>query len=100
MVEPATGIPVFNCWYEKGFYTNFPNTGIPVAGSTISSAFLPATYTMPPTYATNCAVMLAGNDVTVSNRTITFSTPTAAGALSFLCATANGDTMIPCIINY
>ena len=44
-------------WYEKGYYASYPNTGLPAAGSTISSATEPAiSYTMPSTYAGNCAV--------------------------------------------
>jgi hypothetical protein len=75
-------------------------TATPDAGSTFTSKALSATYTMPPTYATNCAILLAGNNASVSNRTINFTTPTTAGALSFLCACANGATFLQCIVNY
>ncbi|HEV2210420.1 MAG TPA: immunoglobulin domain-containing protein [Verrucomicrobiae bacterium] len=86
-----------NCWFEQGYCRDFPTLGIPTAGSTFSSAAVPATYTMPATYATNDAVCL---DKVVTNATITLATPAAYGALSFLCAAANGDTIVPCVIHY
>src|ERR1043166_8804236 len=89
-----------NTWYERGYYTNFPNTGLPNAGSTVSSAYIPATYTMPPSYTTNCAVVLFGTNYAVaasSNRTINFTTPTSAGALSFL-GGGTADMTLQCIV--
>ncbi|MFO1513149.1 MAG: immunoglobulin domain-containing protein [Verrucomicrobiota bacterium] len=84
-------------WYEKGYYAAFPNTGIPAAGSSVTSAWYSARYVMPSSYVGNCAVFLAQN---VSNANISFSAPASYGALSFLCATANGDTTVPCILNF
>src|SRR5437867_12622843 len=52
---------------------------------------------MSPSYSNNCAVVVASN-VTTAN--ITFSSPAAYGALSFLCAAANGDTFIPCVVRF
>ncbi len=86
-----------NCWYEKGYYALFPNSGLPAPGATVRSATLPASYTMPPSYTTNCATLLSSN---VTSANIIFSSPAAYGALSFLCATANGDTFIPCVVNF
>lgn len=86
-----------NCWFEKGYYASLPDVGIPAAGSTFSSATLPATYTMPSTYVGNSAVLLSKD---VTNANIIFSAPGAYGALSFLCATANGDTFVPCVVQF
>ncbi len=84
-------------WYERGYFAAFPETGLPAAGSSVTSAWYSARYTMPASYVGNCAVLLATN-VTTAN--IIPSTPAAYGALSFLCATANGDTFIPCIVKF
>lgn len=84
-------------WYEKGYYAGFPNTGLPTAGSTLNSATLPASYTMPASYAANNAVFVSRD---ASNATIYFASPTAYGALSFLCATANSDTFVPCVVRF
>jgi hypothetical protein len=86
-----------NCWFEQGYCRAFPTIGIPAAGSTFSSKHNAATYTMPPTYTTNCAVCM---DQVVTNATITLGTPASYGALSFLCAAANGDTIVPCVIHF
>jgi len=86
-----------NVWYEKGYYAAVPDSGLPAAGASVTSAWYSAYYTMPPSYAGNCAAMLASN---VTSASIAFSTPAAYGALSFLGAAANGDTFLPCVINF
>ncbi|HEY5914089.1 MAG TPA: immunoglobulin domain-containing protein [Verrucomicrobiae bacterium] len=86
-----------NCWFEQGFYRSLPNVGFPAAGSTIASAAIPATYTMPSSYATNNAVVLASN---FPNATITLATPATYGALSFLCSAANNDTILPVVVTF
>jgi hypothetical protein len=86
-----------NVWYEQGYYAKFPNSGIPVAGSTFASAANPATYTMPSSYLTNDAVFLSQHS---SNANIYFAAPAAYGALSFLCAAGGGDTFVPCVVRF
>ncbi len=86
-----------NVWYEKGFYAAYPNSGLPAAGSTLTSATLKATYTMPPSYTANNAILLASN---VTTATISLTGATANGALSILCASANGDIILPCVITH
>src|SRR5207247_11228340 len=86
-----------NCWYEKGYFAGLPNTGLPAPGSTVNSATLPASYTMPPSYTANNAIVVASN---ITSANITFSSPAAYGALSFLCAAANTDTFIPCVVRF
>jgi hypothetical protein len=68
-------------WYEKGYNAGAPATGLPTAGSTLSSAAFPTHhYTMPPSYAANNAALI---DSTHS-ATLTPSSSAAFGALSFL----------------
>jgi hypothetical protein len=86
-----------NTWYEKGYYAGLPTTGIPIAGSTISSAAISASYTMPPTYVGNSAVVLTKN---VPSANVLLATPASYGGLSFLCAAANGATFVPCTIQF
>jgi len=87
-----------NVWYEKGYYAAFPNTGIPNAGSSVTSAVLPSIrYTMPPSYTTNCAYLLSSNETTAN---IVISSPAQYRLLSFLCGVANGDTIVPCILSF
>jgi hypothetical protein len=87
-----------NCWYEKGYYAAFPNSGLPTAGASVTSAILPSnTYVMPPSYAANCAVLLSSNETTAN---IIISSPAPYRALSVLCGAANGDTILPCILSF
>jgi hypothetical protein len=85
-------------WMERGYYTQFPNAGLPVAGSTIASATQPSIhYTMPSTYVGNCAVCLASNFPTAN---IKFQTPAAYGGLSFLLGDGNGAINIQAIVQF
>lgn len=86
-----------NTWYEKGYYAGFPNSGFPTAGSTVNSATLPASYTLPGSYAANHAVFVSKD---VTGASISFATPATYGGLSFLCAAANGDTFVPCTVRF
>jgi hypothetical protein len=84
--------PVNWTWYEQGYYASFPNTGLPAANSTITSATKPSIqYTMPSTYVGNCAVCLSSN---LPSATITFASPTAAGSLAFLAGGGNNGTRL------
>jgi hypothetical protein len=77
-------------WMERGYYTQSPNAGLPVAGSTITSATQPSIhYTLPSTYVGNCAVCLASN---VPTANVKFATPAAYGGISFLCGGGNNGT--------
>ena len=51
-------------WYQQGYDTAAPGTGLPAAGSTITSASDPTvSYTFAPSYATNNAMLIdADND--------------------------------------
>lgn len=79
-------------WYEVGFDTAAPTTGVPVAGSTFASAsFSNHSYTMAPNYATNDVVFI---DASVTSGNITFNSPVACTALSFLTSSGNGAVTI------
>lgn len=82
--------PVNWTWYEQGYYASYPNSGLPAAGSTITSATQPSIqYTLPPTYVGNCAVCLSSN---IPSATITFASPTTAGSLALLAGGGNQGT--------
>ena len=79
-------------WFEQGFYLPDSSRGIPPAGSTFSSETLADhSYTMPANYAANNAVQVFAG---ITNATITFTTPTAATALSFLGSSGFGTSTV------
>src|SRR2546430_11285265 len=49
-----------NTFYERGYDPLFPNTGLPVAGSTITTNS--HTYQMPPDYHVNNVLMVGHNN--------------------------------------
>jgi len=71
-----------NSWYEEGYNSAAPSTGLPHAGSTFTSQSASNhSYTMAPSYKTNDAVLL---DSTLTTATLTLVSPTACSQLSFL----------------
>jgi predicted alpha-1,6-mannanase (GH76 family) len=69
-------------WYEKGYNTASPSTGLPLAGSTFTSqSASDHQYTMAPSYQSNNAVLL---DSTLTAATLVFTAPAAFSKLSFL----------------
>jgi predicted alpha-1,6-mannanase (GH76 family) len=71
-----------NSWYEQGYNTASPTTGLPPAGSTFTHQNAPNHfYRMAPSYAANNAVLL---DSGVTSATLTLSSPTACSQLSLL----------------
>lgn len=100
------------CWYERGHNINMINngpviygdptvnaiaraSGIPVHGTTFTNGDY--SFTMAPDYAANNVVW---SSPTVPNATMTLVTPTAASALSFLCAAGNGPVNPNVIIHH
>ncbi len=101
-------------FYEKGYnfnlINNLPfvygvpaidaicqNSGIPPHGSTFTNAAGDHIYTMAPSYTANDVVSLSP---VVTNATITLVTPTAASALSFLCAAGNGPVQPIAVVHH
>jgi predicted alpha-1,6-mannanase (GH76 family) len=69
-------------WYEQGYNTASPTTGLPAAGSTFTHQNLANhQYTMAPSYSANNAVLL---DSSLTTATLVLITPTAYTQLSFL----------------
>jgi predicted alpha-1,6-mannanase (GH76 family) len=83
-----------NGWYEQGYDSSAPATGLPVAGSTITSqSASDHSYTFAPSYTAANDVAYVDSSHTAS---ITPVTPTAYAALSFLAAAGHG----PVIVDY
>jgi hypothetical protein len=77
-----------NTWYEQGYYRDMPASGLPAAGSTLTSAALPDHhYQMPASYTANNAVYV---DSTHTNADLQIASPATYSALSFLSSAANG----------
>lgn len=69
-------------WYEQGYNTANPTTGLPPAGSLFThQSASDHQYRMAPSYASNNAVLL---DSTLTSATLTLLTPTSFARLSFL----------------
>ena len=69
-------------WYEQGYNTANPATGLPHPGTTFTSQSLANhQYTMAPSYTANNALLL---DSTLTNGTFALATPAAYSQLSFL----------------
>jgi hypothetical protein len=69
-------------WYEKGYNTASPSTGLPVAGATFTHQnAADHQYAMAPSYRSNNAVLL---DSTFTSAALVFAAPTAFSKLSFL----------------
>lgn len=89
---------VGNTWYEQGYYPPQPGTGLPPAGSEVTSVSAPDhRYILAPSYAANNVVLL---DLANPGAGITLSTPTAYTALSFLTSAGHGPVTNRCIVNY
>src|SRR5215204_4891338 len=73
-----------NTWYEKGFDSTRPNTGLPNSNS-VFTAFADAnrTFRMAPDFSTNAALCVYA---AIPNGTLTLTTPSAFSAVSVLCA--------------
>ncbi len=86
-------------WFEQGLYAADPTRGLPPAASTIVSVSqADHSYTMPPSYAVNNAVLLAAD--AAGSATITLNAPTAASALSFLASAGGGAATLNYTIHF
>jgi len=89
---------VGNTWYERGYYPPKPMTGLPPAGSEVTSACAPDHhYVLASSYAANDAVLL---DVDNRRATVSLAVPTQYSALSFLTSAGHGPVTNRCIVNY
>ncbi len=87
-----------NTWYEQGYYRHRPETGLPPAGTVITSVALPDHhYQMPASYTDNNAAFI---DSTFTNVNLTLAEPATYSALSFLSTCANGRVTNQVVIQY
>ncbi|MDB6020465.1 MAG: hypothetical protein JWQ04_322, partial [Pedosphaera sp.] len=85
-------------WYEQGYNTASPTTGLPHAGSTFTNQNAANhRYTMAPSYTANNAVML---DSTITSATLTFTTPAACSQLSLLEAGGHGGVAFSYVVHH
>jgi len=88
----------FRTWYERGYYPLSPATGLPAAGSILTSSLAADhRYALASSYTDNNALLI---DYDLSSGTLTPATPTACTTLSFLCAAGRGPVTIQCVINH
>lgn len=87
-----------NTWYEQGYYAYTPASGLPPAGSLLTSLAQPDhQYRLAASYTANNAAFV---DSLRSNVNLTLANPTNYSALSFLSATANNSVTNQCIVQY
>jgi hypothetical protein len=83
-------------FYEQGYYPPSSGTGLPLAGSIITSASAADhRFVMPPGYVLNNAVLL---DEALATANLVPANPMACSTLSLLCASGHGPTTNGCII--
>ena len=82
-----------NTWYQLGYDSAAPATGLPHAGSSVTNVSAPDhLYTLPPSYSANDAVLVCSNIPSVTIMPAT--TPPAYPALSFLVACGHGPVTL------
>jgi hypothetical protein len=87
-----------NVWYEVGYNSAAPTTGLPAAGSTFThEAHADWTYTMASSYTANNAILI---DSAVTNAMWTLTTPAAFGALSIIASSGNGGGNITVVVQH
>ena len=87
-----------NVWYEQGYYSPAPLSGLPAAGSVLTNASAPDHwYVLAPDFTANNAVVL---DADSGGATITPITPPKSAVLSFLGAAGNGPATIGCQVHH
>lgn len=87
-----------NTWYEQGYYPQFPDSGLPPAGSLLTSLALPDRhYRMPASYTAPNAVFV---DYAHPEANLIPVRPQPYSALSFLSATANNNVTNQVIVQF
>jgi predicted alpha-1,6-mannanase (GH76 family) len=85
-------------WYAAGYVASAPTTGLPAAGSTITSASASDhVFTLPPSYSADNAAFLSA---AVPSVNLTPVTPVACSELSFLTAAGYGPVTNGCVIHH
>lgn len=79
-------------WYERGYNAAWPASGLPLAGSTVTSDFLTDhEYRFAPDYKTNNVVLI---DADLRKGSLTLAEPAAYAKLSFLVSGATGGSLV------
>jgi hypothetical protein len=85
-------------WYEKGYYSPAPQTGLPEPGSLVTSDVDASHhFLMPPSYTNANAVLI---DSVCSKSVLTLLTPASYSALSFLTASGHGPVTNRCVVSH
>jgi predicted alpha-1,6-mannanase (GH76 family) len=83
-------------WYEAGYLSSPPSTGLPAPGSIVTNIAAPDhRFTMSPSYAANNALMLS---TALTSASLKPSSPAPFRALSFLTSAANGAVTNGCTV--
>jgi len=87
-----------NTWYEQGYTTYYPQSGLPPAGSILVSANLPDhSYQLAPSYTQPNAIFVDSNGPVAQ---LTFATPASYSVLSFLYADGLGPVTVQVAIDH
>ncbi len=86
-------------WYEMGFNTGAPTTGLPLHGTNVSGGTPLHTFTMPPSYTAN-DVLYVANITGFTTGTLTLTTPSAYTNLSFLASAGNGPLVANVVVHH
>jgi len=85
-------------WYEQGYVAKYPQSGLPAAGSIITSTNLTDhQYQLASSYEGNNVIFV---DSASPSATINLSTPKAYSALAFLAADGQGVATVNAIVHY
>ncbi len=85
-------------WYEIGYNQGATDTGLPAAGSTVTSLVASDhSYTFATSYATNDVLLV---DTNRSSATFTLATPTVLSAISLLTSAGHGPVTNSVIVHY
>ena len=101
-MDSGTANLASNVWYETGYNTAAPTTGLPASGSTFTSQNDALhTFKMQSYTGSGDAILLSNttNDVNTSGM-LTFNTPAAFKAISLLESSGNGPNYFNVTINY
>ena len=83
-------------WYEQGYVAAFPLTGLPPAGSILTSTNLPDhSYQLAPDYTLPNAIYADSNNPVAQ---VSFANPTPFSALSFLSSDGNGAITVGVVV--
>ena len=88
-----------DAFYEQGFDANYPDSGLPIHGSTVTSiSQSDHSYTFAPSYAAANDAMLI--DSVKTNGTFTLAAPAAYSALSFAACSGGGSTAVNVVVHH